>query len=44
MKKVLYDLFLCFKDIKAYEKTKTLKKDKKENLNNKLLTFMVNNY
>jgi len=47
IKKIIYDLRKSFNDIKKYEKTKTLHKDNKENLNdlnNNLLIFMINNY
>ena len=47
MLKIIYELKRCFKDINKFEKTKTLHKDNKENLNdlnNNLLIFMINNY
>lgn len=46
-KNIFYDVKRCFSDIKKFEKTKTLHKDNKENLNdlnNKLLIFMINDY
>ena len=42
MLKIIYELFLCFKDIKAFEKTKTLQKGK--GLNNDLLNYFNKSY
>lgn len=39
MLKIIYELFLCFKDIKAYENTKTLKRDNNTDLNKKYETL-----
>ena len=46
-KKIIYDLKIVFSDIKKFENTKTLHRDKRENLNktNKdLLIFMLHKY
>ena len=42
MLKIIYELFLCFKDIKSFEIKKTLKKG--ANLNNDLLNYFNKSY
>lgn len=44
MIKYFYELYLFYKDLKSFEKVKTLKKDDKEDLNTKLLRFNLNNF
>lgn len=47
MLKFINDLIKVFSDIKKFEKTKTLHRDKNDdlnNLNNELLIFMINKH